>query len=373
MMAASRHAMQTADKENRHASKTSHRHGNIMSTRPLIGIVSPFHNEEQSADAFLTELLSVLEVLEVDYRVICVDDGSTDDTIVKLTQWGKMIDAIEVIELSRNFGKEAAITAGLDRALELDVDAVVIIDSDLQHPPRYIAEMIKQWQLGFDSVIARRVDRDADGYIRSSLSRKFYSLINRISEVPIPEDIGDFRLLSRDLLACISQLRESKRFMKGIYSWAGFRCTTIDYVVNKRHAGQSKFRMWRLWNFALEGVTSFSTVPLRIWTYLGFLVGFLAMLYGAWIIAVTLIHGVAVPGYASILTAVLFFGGIQLIGIGILGEYLGRTYIEAKRRPPYLIRKVYRHSPQQIKTDETIPDKQDPLRDGRVRSPRRTG
>jgi glycosyltransferase involved in cell wall biosynthesis len=309
--------------------------------KPTVGIVSPFYNEEHGVDTFIKELVSVVSALDIDYRILCVDDGSTDDTITRLLACRRN-PFIEVIELSRNFGKEAAITAGLDRACELEVDAVIIIDSDLQHPPKYIPDMLRKWHAGFDAVIAHRVDRQADGYLRSSLSRKFYSFINRISEVPIPEGVGDFRLLSKDLLVSVSRLRESKRFMKGIYSWAGFRCTTIEYEVSERFADESKFRLWRLWNLALEGITSFSTFPLRVWTYVGVAIGALAMLYGLWVIVQTLVYGIAVPGYASILTAVLFLGGIQLIGIGILGEYLGRTYIESKHRPPYLVRKIHR-------------------------------
>jgi hypothetical protein len=226
---------------------------------------------------------------------------------------------------------------------------IVPMDVDLQDPPELILEMVKKWQEGYDVVLCRRSNRDSDHWSKRITANLFYKLHNKISEPVMPDNVGDFRLMDRVVVDALSQLVESRRFMKGLFSWAGFRTTTIDYVRQKRIAGESKFNGWRLWNFALEGVTSFSIAPLVIWTYAGFLIAIFSVAYGSIILFRSLIFGIDVPGYASLLVTMTFLGGIQLMGIGVLGEYLGRTYLESKRRPIYLIRKIYevhpRHGP----------------------------
>jgi glycosyltransferase involved in cell wall biosynthesis len=239
--------------------------------------------------------------------------------------------------LSRNFGKEAALTAGLDF---VSGDIIVPIDADLQHPPEIILEMIEKWEEGFEVVLARRVDRTTDRVMHKIAARTFYKISRYITNVEIPADVGDFRLMDRRVVEAIKTLHESCRFMKGIFAWVGFRTTTIDYKVDPREHGRSNFNVWKLWNFALDGITSFSTVPLRIWTYIGGLVSALAFFYGVYLILKTIFFGVETPGYASLMVVLLFSVGVQLIGIGILGEYLGRVFTEAKGRPAYFVREI---------------------------------
>jgi glycosyltransferase involved in cell wall biosynthesis len=243
--------------------------------------------------------------------------------------------------LSRNFGKEAALTAGIDAARG---DAVIPIDADLQDSPELIVRLVEEWKRGFEVVLAKRADRRADSFAKRLTALLFYKVHNSISEPVIPENVGDFRLMDRKVVDAIKQLPERRRFMKGIFAWVGFRSTTIEYVRDPRIAGASRFSAWKLWNLALEGITSFSTAPLRIWTYLGLAVASLAFVYAGFIVMRTVIHGIDVPGYASLLAITLFLGGIQLIGLGVLGEYLGRVYSEAKQRPIYIVRDSYEAS-----------------------------
>jgi glycosyltransferase involved in cell wall biosynthesis len=249
---------------------------------------------------------------------------------------------VRVIDLSRNFGKEAALTAGLDAARG---DAVIPIDVDLQDNPALITKLVEEWKRGFEVVLAKRADRRTDSFAKRLTAFLFYRLHNSISSEPVlPENVGDFRLMDRKVVEAIKQLPERRRFMKGIFAWVGFRSTTVEYVRDSRFVGKSRFTGWKLWNFALEGITSFSTAPLRIWTYLGLAVASLAFVYAGFIIMRTVIHGIDVPGYASLLAVTLFLGGIQLIGLGVLGEYLGRVYSEAKQRPIYIVRESYEAS-----------------------------
>ena len=245
---------------------------------------------------------------------------------------------IDVIDLSRNFGKEAALTAGLYAARG---NAVIPIDADLQDPPELIPLMLEKWREGFEVVLAQRVDRRADSIAKRTSASWFYRLHNSIANPQLPENVGDFRLMDRCVIEAIKTLPESRRFMKGLFAWVGFTTTAIEYKRPPRTGGASKFNGWALWNFAIEGITSFSTDPLRIWTYLGFTVSVASFSYGAFIALKVLLFGVDVPGYASIMTTVTFLGGLQLIGIGVIGEYLGRTYLESKRRPTYIIRRHY--------------------------------
>ncbi len=300
----------------------------------LVSIIAPCYNEEAVLHHFMDEIDKVIASLENPFELIFINDGSRDNTLEKLLELKKKYTYIRVINLSRNFGKEAAMTAGIDVAKG---DALIPIDVDLQDPPELIKEFIEKWNEGFDVVLAKRVDRTSDTKAKRMSAELFYKLHNNISHVKIPSNVGDYRLMSRKVIDAIQKLPENQRFMKGIFAWVGFKTTTVEYVRDPRRAGETSFNGWKLWNFAVEGITSFSTLPLRVWLYVGFFIAFLALIFGAWIILKTLIFGIDAPGYASMTTIVLFLGGIQLMGIGILGEYIGRLYIEAKRRPVYII------------------------------------
>ncbi|CAN0618712.1 CPS-53 (KpLE1) prophage; bactoprenol glucosyl transferase [Burkholderia multivorans] len=307
----------------------------------VISLVVPFYNEEEVIDRFFTEIRSTLATIPgCDFEVVCVNDGSQDLTLDKLLKHSADDARVRVVDLSRNFGKEAALTAGLDYATG---DAVVPFDADLQDPPETIAKLVEKWREGFDVVIAKRAERTSDSYAKRSTASLFYRFHNAIADVRIPDNAGDFRLMSRATVDALKQLPENRRFMKGLFSWVGGRTAVVEYTRQPRAAGKTKFSGWKLWNFAIEGITSFSTWPLRVWTYIGGATAFFAFLYGSFLIAKTIIHGRDVPGYASILTAILFLGGMQLVGIGVVGEYIGRIYLESKRRPVYIVRSVYEH------------------------------
>lgn len=303
-----------------------------------ISIVCPFYNEEEMVATFMHELFTVLDSINRSFEVICINDGSKDDTLEKLIREKEVRKNIKVINFSRNFGKEAALTAGLDLA---EGDAVIPIDSDLQDPPFLIKDLIKYWDKGYDVVLAKRTDRSCDSFLKRITAHLFYKLHNKISLIKIPENVGDFRLTSQRVVKAIQKLPENQRFMKGIFAWVGFKTAVVEYKRYKRKKGKTNFNGWQLWNFAMDGVTGFSTVPLRIWLYIGTLISISAFFYGSFTIIKTLVLGIDVPGYASILTIILFLGGIQLIGIGVIGEYIGRMYMESKRRPPYIIERIY--------------------------------
>lgn len=305
-----------------------------------ISIVCPFYNEGQGVSAFYAAMTNAVVNLN-DYNIefVCIDDGSNDDTLARLVAIAEQDSRFRVIELSRNFGKEAALTAGLDAALG---DAVIPIDADLQDPPALIGQLVAAWKdSGADVVLAKRRDRQSDSLAKRLSAAAFYDMHNWVSQIKIPANVGDCRLMTRVVVDALNQLPEKQRFMKGLFAWVGFKTVTVDYVREKRFAGTTKFSGWKLWNFALEGITSFSSLPLRIWTYVGILGALVTLSYGIFIVLRTLIHGVDVPGYASILVSILFFGSLQLIGLGMLGEYVGRIYMESKHRPTYLVRKVY--------------------------------
>lgn len=305
----------------------------------LISVVVPFHDEAAGIEAFYRELCFVLDRL-ADHRfeVICVDDGSRDDTLAKLLALVERDSRVRVLELSRNFGKEAALTAGIDASRG---DAVIPMDADLQDPPELIARLIEAWLGGADVVLARRTDRSTDSFLKRKTAELFYRVHNRVSSVKIPENVGDFRLLDRVAVEAVKTLPERQRFMKGLFAWIGFKTVTVDYARSPRAAGSGKFSGWRLWNFALEGITSFSTVPLRVWTYIGGLGALMTFLYAVFIVLRTVIQGIEVPGYASLLVAVLFLGSLQLLSVGLLGEYIGRIYLETKQRPVYVVRREF--------------------------------
>ncbi|MBE0614758.1 MAG: glycosyltransferase family 2 protein [Burkholderiales bacterium] len=304
----------------------------------MISIVCPFYNEQDVVEAFFGRLVRVLDDTGEEFEIICVNDGSTDNTLLGLLAAQGRHPGVRVVDLSRNYGKEAALTAGLDIARG---DAVIPIDADLQDPPELIAQLIEKWREGFEVVLAQRVDRSTDGWFKSHSAGWFYRIHNRLANVQLAENVGDFRLMDRCVVEAVRQLPERRRFMKGIFAWVGFRTTAVEYVRASRLGGASKFSGWRLWNLALEGITSFSTIPLRVWTYVGLVVALASLAYGAFIVAYTLIHGADLPGYGSLLVTVTFLGGLQLIGLGVIGEYLGRTYTESKQRPIYIVRKIH--------------------------------
>lgn len=318
----------------------------ITKNKKLVSIVAPFFNEEESVELFYGAICTVFEHADFAFEMVCVDDGSTDETLNRLVALVERDPRIRVVELSRNFGKESALTAGIDAARG---DAIVPIDADLQDPPQLILLMINEWQGGADVVLARRTDRSADSFMKRKSAEMFYRFYNTFSNVKIPSNVGDFRLMDRAAVDALKQLPERQRFMKGLFAWVGFRTVMLDYTRNPRAAGLTKFSGWKLWNFALEGLTSFSSLPLKVWSYLGAIGAILTFVYAAFIILRTLIHGVDIPGYASILVAILFFGSLQLISVGVLGEYMGRIYMETKQRPLYLVRREY-----ESKKDDSI-------------------
>ena len=305
---------------------------------PTISIIAPCYNEEETIEPFLRRIEEILTQINEPYEIVFINDGSKDNTLNVLLNAKQNFKNIRIINFSRNFGKEAALTAGLDKARG---EAVIPIDVDLQDPPELIKELVARWREGYDVVLAKRADRTSDSFAKRVSADLSYKLNGKISNVDIPNNVGDFRLMSKRTVEALKQLPENQRFMKGLFAWVGFKTTVIEYAREKREAGQSSFNGWKLWNFALDGITSFSTLPLRIWLYIGALVSFLSFLYGSFIILKTLIFGVDLPGYASLAVIMLFLGGIQLIGIGILGEYIGRIYSESKRRPSYIIEGEY--------------------------------
>ncbi len=303
----------------------------------MISILCPCCNEEEALPHFFRRIFQVTDSIPETFEIICVNDGSRDNTLSLLEDYAERDSRVKVIDLSRNFGKEAALTAAIDYA---SGDAVIPIDADLQDPPELIAEMIAKWHEGYEVVLARRADRSSDSWPKRFTAKMFYKVHNAISTPNIPENVGDFRLMDRAVIEALRQCRESYRYMKGLFAWAGFRTFTLDYARQPRTEGTTKFNVMRLWKLALEGITSFSIAPLTVWLYIGGIIFFSAFSYLAYIFIRTLIFGIEVPGYASIVCMILFFGGLNLVGIGLIGQYLGRTYIESKHRPVYIVRKV---------------------------------
>ncbi len=303
-------------------------------TGPTLSIVVAAYNEEDVLDLFFARLEEVLGGIGESYEIVCVNDGSRDRTAEILASASQRDARIKVINLARNFGKELALTAGLDHT---SGRAVVPLDADLQDPPELISEFVRLWREGYDVVYAVRNARDTDSWLKRNTAAAFYAMLNRVSNVDIPKNAGDFRLMDRRVVEALKGLRERNRFMKGLFSWVGFRQTSVEYNRPRRAAGKTKFNYWKLWNFALDGITGYSTAPLRAATYFGLAFAVLAMLYGIILLVRTLMYGTDVPGYASTMVAVIFMGGIQLLVLGIIGEYLGRLYSEAKQRPLYIV------------------------------------
>jgi glycosyltransferase involved in cell wall biosynthesis len=308
--------------------------GPPMSRRRMLTAVVPCHNEAAVLPLLQVRLSAALDAVDADTRILYVDDGSTDGTTEALLALAQAEPRVGVIVLSRNFGKEAALTAGLDHAAG---DAVVVLDADLQDPPELIATLWAHYLDGHDVVYGVRRSRAGESWAKRATARAFYRTIGRLSRTPVPADTGDFRLLSRRALDALKALRERHRFMKGLFGWVGFRQVGVPYDRAPRAAGSTKWNYWKLWNFALEGITSFSAAPLKLATYVGVLTALAAFGFGAWIVFKTLVWGDPVAGYPSLMTVVLFLGGIQLIALGLVGEYLGRLYEESKQRPLYLV------------------------------------
>jgi len=298
-------------------------------------VIVPVFNEEAVLPEFHRRLAVVMDSLAMQGEIIYVNDGSIDGSLNKIHRLMAEDARVAIVDLSRNFGKEIAMTAGLDHA---HGDAVVVIDADLQDPPELIPEMIEQWQSGYDVVYAQRTSRAGESAFKKSTAHVFYRLIQKLSRVQIPHDAGDFRLLSRRAVEALSGLREQHRFMKGLFAWIGYPQKAIQYERDARYGGETKWNYIGLWNFAIEGITSFSTIPLKVATYVGMLTALGAFLYGMFIVLETILYGNPVAGYPSLLVVVLFLGGIQLMALGVIGEYLGRMFDETKGRPLYLIK-----------------------------------
>ncbi|GGZ53507.1 glycosyl transferase family 2 [Lysobacter xinjiangensis] len=305
-----------------------------MHTDRLTVVVAAY-NEAESLPLLHPRIVAALAGIErLDARVLYVDDGSRDATWQVLREIASKDARVSLLRLSRNFGKEAALTAGLDLVTE---GAALILDADGQDPPELVPAFVAKWREGFDDVYGTRVLRAGEGWLKRVTAHAFYRVIGRLSKTPVPADTGDFRLLSPRSLAALRQLRERHRFMKGLFGWVGYRSVSIPYERDARLAGASKFNLWRLWNFAIEGITSFSTAPLRLATYLGLMTALVAFLYGVWIIAKALLWGDPVAGWPTMMSVILFLGGVQLIALGLIGEYLGRLYDESKQRPLYFV------------------------------------
>ena len=300
-----------------------------------ISVVVPLYNESENIKLLSDKLTSVLNRLNISYEVICVNDGSTDDSYEKLVETHHKNNLFKIINLSRNFGKEIALTAGIDYA---NGSAVIPIDADLQDPPELIGKLIAKWRDGYDVVYATRQSRKGETWLKRNTAKAFYYTIGKLINIEIPANTGDFRLLDRKVVEALKKMPEKSRFMKGLFSWVGYKQTSISFNRDPRYLGKTTWNYWKLWNFALDGIFSFSSLPLKIWSYVGFLFSLIALIYASFLVVRTLIYGVDVPGYASLMVAILFMGGIQLVTLGIIGEYLSRLYEEAKGRPLYLVR-----------------------------------
>jgi len=299
-----------------------------------ISIVVPAYNEAEVLPEFHRRTVEVLAGLPGAAEIVYVNDGSSDATLEVLQTLRAGDRRVTIVDLSRNFGKEIALTAGIDHAVG---EAVVVIDADLQDPPELIPELIREWRSGYDVVYAKRSGREGETLVKRLTAHAFYRVIQRVSRVKIPADTGDFRLLSRRAVEALRQLREQHRFMKGLFAWIGYPQKAVLYRREPRFAGTTKWNYWRLWNFAVEGFTSFTTAPLKVATYLGLAVALVSFVFAAWVVYKTIMFGDPVRGYPSLMVVILFLGGVQLLFIGVIGEYLGRMFDETKRRPLYLV------------------------------------
>ncbi|MEL6840452.1 MAG: glycosyltransferase family 2 protein [Pseudomonadota bacterium] len=308
-------------------------------TTPEISIVAPAYNEEASVQAFYDRVVGVLDTNEIAAEIIFINDGSTDGTLEKLVALHAQDSRVVIVDLSRNFGKEIALTAGLDHVRGR---AAIPIDVDLQDPPELIPDLIAKWREGFVVVNARRRSRQGETFLKKTTASMFYRLMQKFDRhSAIPANVGDFRLIDRKALDAINTMRERHRFMKGIFAVVGFKQAFVDYDRDPRFGGQSSFNYWKLWNFSLEGITSFTTLPLRLFGYVGVLVALMSFAYGIFILIKALLFDDPVAGFPTLFVAVSFLGGVQLIGLGVIGEYLGRIFNETKNRPLYFVNAVY--------------------------------
>jgi len=309
-----------------------------MKASQLLSIVVPMYNEAENIGPFYERLKKALDNIGESYEIICLNDGSTDATLENLLKLREKDPNIKVVDLSRNFGKEIVLTAGLDFSSGM---AVIPIDADLQDPPELIPQLVAKWKEGYEVVYAVRKSRLGESLFKKLSAHLFYRLAEKIMDINIPRDTGDFRLMDRSAVDALKNMRERNRFMKGLFAWVGFKQFAIYYERDPRHKGKTKWNFFKLLNFAIEGITSFSYVPLRLATYIGLVIALMSFFYAAYIMISTLIYGNPVPGYPSLITIILFLGGVQLICIGIMGEYMGRIYNEVKQRPVYIIRKKF--------------------------------
>ncbi|CAG7595723.1 glycosyltransferase family 2 protein, partial [Hyalomma marginatum] len=307
-----------------------------------ISIIVPVHNEEEAIEPFINNILIVLNKLTDNFEIIFINDGSSDQTLKKIITQQERFPQIKALDLTRNFGKEAAITAGLDYA---SGEAVVPIDADLQDPPTLLEGMVQKWQEGFDIVFAKRVKRNKDSFFKKNTAAAFYWLWNKVADTQIPVNVGDYRLLDKKVVLVLRQIREKNRFMKGIFAWVGFKSTVIEFERPERFSSTTSFNFIKLYKLALDGILAFTSAPLKIWMYIGFIISISSFFAIIYLITRTVIHGVDIPGYASIMITVLFMGGINLFSLGIMGQYLARIYDEVKNRPIYLINRIYESPP----------------------------
>lgn len=304
---------------------------------PELSLVIPCYNEQDGLGALFARLIPLLETTGISWEIICVNDGSSDLTCERLRDWHGKEPRIKLVDLSRNFGKDIALSAGLDYA---GGQAVIPLDADLQDPPEIIPQLLEEWRKGYKVVLATRRARPGDSWAKKKTAGWFYRVMNSLSSVPIPPDTGDFRLMDRAVIEVVKKMPERIRFMKGLFAWVGFSTQTVYYDRPERSAGTTSWNFWKLWKYALDGIFAFTTVPLQIWTYLGASISLLSFLYAIVLIVRTLCFGVDVPGYTSLMVVVLFLGGIQLISLGIIGEYVGRAYRESKRRPLFIVQET---------------------------------
>ncbi|MGF1484059.1 MAG: glycosyltransferase family 2 protein [Opitutales bacterium] len=315
---------------------------NEPQTEVDVSVIVPMFNEQDGLEVLFKTLEGVFSPTDLTYEVVCVNDCSRDHTLRHLTEYAERDPRIKVVSLSRNFGKEVALSAGLDFCTGR---CAIPLDADLQDPPGLILRMVELWREGFDVVLAKRTSRQSDSWLKRLSAGGFYRAFNKISSIPLPDNAGDFRLMDRRVVEVVRSLPERNRFMKGLFAWAGFKTTSVTFERPERQSGQTSWNYWKLWNFALDGVTAFSTVPLRIWTYVGLGVSSMAFLYALFLIVRTVAFGIDVPGYASLLVSVLVFAGLQLITLGVIGEYLGRIYLETKQRPLYVVEQTHNLRP----------------------------
>lgn len=316
---------------------THHRINAIQQRTVYISCIVPVFNEEKNVETFFPALVNELKKITDRYEIIVIDDGSHDETIAKILQHPKNL-SIKALRFSRNFGKETALTAGLEHC---SGDVAILLDADFQHPIDIIPQFIAKWSEGYEMVFGMRENRKNETRIKRNFAKLFYWLMSKMTSIDIPNNAGDFRLLDRKVINALNEFQERTRFMKGLYAWVGFKKTSVPFEVQERAAGKSAWRLTRLVELAITGITSFSDVPLRVWGFIGFVISSIALVYALYFLAYTLIYGADLPGFPSIIVAVMFLGGIQLLSIGILGEYIARIFTEVKQRPKYIIENKY--------------------------------